>query len=140
MTDDHRADDRRNGDRVLADQVADLIEQMNAYSVARTAVGGDEGIARRMEEHDELVLDVPVIRSQVLRVIDVLDGEEQENLDGTMSRGGGMQAKMDVLYDDSQNGGIKTRVSVWTALAVAGIGAGGAIAGALIVAASIPKP
>ena len=135
---DNRDTDRRNGDRVLAEQVSELIEQMAAYGVARTAVGGDEGILKRMVEHDELVRDVPIIRGQVGEIIDVLDGPEQKQLDGSTYRENGMRDKMDSLFYDSVNGGIKTRVSVWTALAVALIGAGGAILGALIVAASVP--
>ncbi len=110
MTDDHRTDDRRNGDRVLAEQVADLIEQIR---------------------------DVPVIRGQVSEIIDVLDGPEQNKLDGSVYREGGMRDKMDILFDDSQNGGIKARIGLWERLFVALVGAGGAIIGALIVAASV---
>ena len=134
---DHRDTDRRNGDRVLAEQVAELIIRMDDYGKARTAVGGDEGILKRMVEHDELVKDVPIIRAQVGEIIDVLDGPEQKQLDGSTYRENGMRDQMDSLFYDSQNGGIKTRVSMWTALAVALIGAGGAILGALIVAASV---
>ena len=107
MTEDHRADDRRNGDRVLAIQVAELMIRMDDYG------------------------------AQVGAIIDVLDGPEQHGLDGSTYRENGMRDQMDVLFDDSQNGGIKTRVSMWTALAVALIGAGGAVLGALIVAASV---
>jgi hypothetical protein len=135
---DKREDDRRNGDRVLADQVATLIEQMATISVVRTQAGGDEAILQRVQEHEQLMQDVPVIRNQVAEIIDVLDGQEHRHLDGTVYREGGMRAQMDSIYDDSQNGGIKTRIGLWERLFVAAVGAGGAVVGALIVAAAMP--
>ena len=122
---------------MLADQVAKLVEQMGDIVVIRAQVGGDEAIKQRVVEHEQLMLDVPIIRGQVGEIIDVLDGPEEHGLDGSTFRENGMRDQMDSLFYDSQNGGIKTRVSMWTALAVALIGAGGAILGALIVAASV---
>ena len=110
MTDDHRADDRRNGDRVLAEQVAELIVKAEDWTVLRDQVSG---------------------------IIDVLDGPEQHGLDGSTYRENGMRDKMDILFDDSQNGGIKAKIGPWERVFVALIGAGGAIIGALIVAASV---
>jgi hypothetical protein len=123
---------------VLADQVATLIEQMADITVVRTQAGGDKAILQRIEEHQQLMQDVPIIRGQVAEIINVLDGEEHRHLDGSIYREGGMRAQMDSIYDDSQNGGIKTRIGLWERLFVAAVGAGGAVVGALIVAAAMP--
>ena len=134
MAGDQRSNDRRNGDKVLADKVETLITQMEDIANIRGQVGGDAAIKQRVIEHQQLMQDVPIIRGQVGEIIDVLDGEEHKDLSGAVWREGGMRDKMDVLYDDSQNGGIKVKLGAWNRVFVALIGFAGAIIGALIVA------
>jgi ketosteroid isomerase-like protein len=69
-------------------------------------------------------------------VFDLLLGEEQLQIDGTLKRKEeeGMAYKMDVVYEQAQNGGLKVRlmrrdrVLLWGAA----IGATGAVTAALI--------
>ena len=74
MTDDQRDTDRRNGDRRLADQVAQLIEQMDDIAEIRVQVGGDEAIKQRVEEHEQLMITVPRMEQNVDALADHVIG------------------------------------------------------------------
>ena len=123
---------------MLADKVETLITQMEDIAMIRGQVGGDEAIKQRVVEHQQLMRDVPTIRGQVGEIIDVLDGVEQKQLDGSTFRENGMRDKMDSLFDDSQDGGLKVKLGLWNRVFVALIGFAGAIIGALIVAQNTP--
>ncbi len=74
MTDDHRADDRRNGDRLLATEVAVLVEQMKSIDEIRIQVGGDEAIKQRVEEHEQLMITVPSMERNIDALADHVIG------------------------------------------------------------------
>ncbi len=74
MTDDQRADDRRNGDRLLANQVTELIGQMKAIDEIRVQVGGDDAIKQRVQEHEQLMITVPRIATNVDALADHVIG------------------------------------------------------------------
>ena len=74
MTDDRRDDDRRNGDRLLANKVTVLIDQMKAIDEIRVQVGGDDAIKQRVQEHEQLMIDVPDIKATVDVLADYVVG------------------------------------------------------------------
>lgn len=104
MADDQRETDRRECDRVLSAEVEHLMTAM------------------------------PKLETQLEDVVTVLDGEERRALDGTVSRDkkNGMRYKVDMLFFDSQNGGVRARLSRLDRFFIAGIGAAAVIGSAWI--------
>ncbi len=74
---------------------------------------------------ETLMADMPVMKSQVNAIVDVLDGPEVRALDGTTYRDkkDGVRFQIAQLYDDSQNGGVRARLSRIDRFFIAGIGA-----------------
>ncbi len=62
---------------------------------------------------DDLNVRVGVVEVAQRRVFDLLTGPEVEDVDGTMTRKTeeGMAHKVDVLYEQEQNGGLRVRLT-----------------------------
>ena len=83
---------------------------------------------------DDLTNRVGNVEATQGRVIDLLMGPEVEDVDGTTKRNTeeGMDHKVDVLYDQSQNGGLRARLSRLDRFFIAGIGAAAVVGSAWI--------
>ena len=83
---------------------------------------------------DDLTVRVNGLEAGQGRVFDLLTGPEVEGVDGTMERNTeeGMAYKMDVLYDQAQNGGLRARLSRLDRFFIAGIGAAAVVGSAWI--------
>ena len=83
---------------------------------------------------DDLNVRVGNVEATQGRVIDLLMGPEVEDVDGTVKRDTeeGMDHKVDVLYDQSQNGGLRARLSRLDRFFIAGIGAAAVVGSAWI--------
>ncbi len=85
---------------------------------------------------DDLNVRIGVVEEQQGRVFDLLIGPEVEDVNGTVKRKTeeGMDYKVDVLYEQSQNGGLRARLItgdralLWAAV----IGSTGAVIAALV--------
>ena len=83
---------------------------------------------------DDLTSRVGSVEEGQGRVFDLLIGPEVEDVDGTMTRQTeeGMAHKVDVLYDQEQNGGLRARLSRLDRFFIAGIGAAAVVGSAWI--------
>ncbi len=83
---------------------------------------------------DDLTSRVGSVEEGQGRVFDLLIGPEVEDVDGTMTRQTeeGMAHKVDVLYDQEQNGGLRARLSRLDRFFIAGIGAAAVLGSAWI--------
>ena len=83
---------------------------------------------------DGLNVRLGVVEEGQGRVFDLLTGPEVEDVDGTMKRKTeeGMAHKVDVLYDQAQNGGLRARLSRLDRFFIAGIGAAAVLGSAWI--------
>jgi len=91
-----------------------------------------EGNGRRAI--DDLTGRVVNVETQQGRVVDLLIGPEEEEVNGTMKRNTeeGMDYKVGVLYEQAQNGGLRARLSRLDRFFIAGIGAGAVLGSAWI--------
>ena len=83
---------------------------------------------------DDLTSRVGSVEEGQGRVFDLLTGPEVKDVDGTMTRKTeeGMAHKVDVLYDQEQNGGLRARLSRLDRFFIAGIGAAAVLGSAWI--------
>jgi len=85
---------------------------------------------------DDLVGRVGNVETRQGRVFDLLIGPEEEEVDGSMKRNTeeGMDYKVGVLYEQSQKGGLRVRLTGRdrVLLVAAFLSAGGAVTAALI--------
>ena len=83
---------------------------------------------------DGLNVRLGVVEEGQGRVFDLLIGPEVEEVDGTMTRQTeeGVAHKVDVLYDQAQNGGLRARLSRLDRFFIAGIGAAALLGSAWI--------
>ena len=83
---------------------------------------------------DDLNVRLGVVEEGQGRVFDLLTGPEELQMDGTMQRKTeeGMAHKVDVLYDQEQNGGLRARLSRLDRFFIAGIGAAAVLGSAWI--------
>ncbi len=96
---------------------------------------GDERRNGNGRRHiDDLTSRVGSVEEGQGRVFDLLIGPEVEDVDGTMTRQTeeGMAHKVDVLYDQEQNGGLRARLSRLDRFFIAGIGAAAVLGSAWI--------
>ncbi len=83
---------------------------------------------------DDLTNRVGNVEATQGRVVDLLMGPEVEDIDGNTERNTeeGMDHKVDVLYEQSQNGGLRARLSRLDRFFIAGIGAAAVLGSAWI--------
>ena len=85
---------------------------------------------------DALTIRVGVVEDGQGRVFDLLTGPEEELTDGTISRKTeeGMDYKVDVLYEQERNGGLRMRLTIRDRVLVlaAFLTAAGAVIAALV--------
>ena len=83
---------------------------------------------------DELTNRVGNVEATQGRVIDLLMGPEVEDIDGTMTRDTeeGMDYKVDWMYEQERNGGLRARLSRLDRFFIAGIGAAAVLGSAWI--------
>ena len=85
---------------------------------------------------DDLTNRVGVVEEGQGRVFDLLTGPEVEDVDGTMKRQTekGMDHKVDVLYEQERNGGLRVRLTTRDRVLVvaAFLSASGAVIAALV--------
>ena len=85
---------------------------------------------------DDLNVRVGDVEERQSRVFDLLIGPEVEDMDGTMKRNTeeGMDYKVDVLYEQERNGGLRVRLTTRDRVLVvaAFLSASGAVIAALV--------
>ena len=83
---------------------------------------------------DDLNVRVGVVEEGQGRVFDLLIGPEAEDVNGTMKRNTeeGMAYKVDWMYEQERNGGLRARLSRLDRFFIAGIGAAAVVGSAWI--------
>ena len=83
---------------------------------------------------DDLNVRLGVVEEGQGRVFDLLTGPEVEDVDGTMKRNTeeGMDYKVDWMYEQGRNGGLRARLSRLDRFFIAGIGAAAVVGSAWI--------
>ena len=83
---------------------------------------------------DALTVRVGDVENGQSRVFDLLIGPEEKQMDGTMTRKTeeGMDYKVDWMYEQERNGGLRARLSRLDRFFIAGIGAAAVVGSAWI--------